>query len=68
MLTIGVALFATFSGFLANTFLSASRGKRTPPEAGGENAALRDVERLLEQQERTAAALRARIAELEPLR
>jgi voltage-gated potassium channel len=68
MLTIGVALFATFSGFLANTFLSASRGKRKAPETSGERAALRDVEKLLEDQERTAAALRARIAELEPSR
>jgi len=30
MLTVGVALFATFSGFLANTFLSARRAEPQP--------------------------------------
>jgi voltage-gated potassium channel len=68
MLTIGVALFATFSGFLANTFLSASRKRRAPaPETQVENTTLREVERLLEEQERTTAALRVRISELDAL-
>ena len=64
MLTVGVALFATFSGFLANTFLSA---RRDQPETGDETdigEALREVERLLTEQQRAIEALRARVAEL----
>jgi len=46
MLTVGVALFATFSGFLANTFLSAKREPSEPaPTEGDLHAALREVER-----------------------
>lgn len=66
MLTVGVALFATFSGFLANTFLSM---KRTAPVRGSTEgdleAALQDVERLLTEQQQATSALRRRIAELE---
>jgi voltage-gated potassium channel len=66
MLTVGVALFATFSGFLANTFLSAKRTAVSEPEAAGDPAeALQEVERLLDEQERVTATLRTRIAELE---
>lgn len=66
MLTVGVALFATFSGFLANTFLSAKRGAASEPEAAGDPAGvLEEVERLLDEQERVTATLRTRIAELE---
>lgn len=65
MLTVGVALFATFSGFLANTFLSA---QGTPPRTADETdvqTLLSDVERLLGEQQRATEALRARLAELD---
>jgi len=66
MLTVGVALFATFSGFLANTFLSAKRGGTSETTPAGEvGDALEEVERLLDEQERTTATLRTRTAELE---
>jgi voltage-gated potassium channel Kch len=66
MLTVGVALFATFSGFLANTFLSAKRTDTSEPETAGDlGEALQEVERLLDEQERATATLRTRIAELE---
>ena len=67
MLTVGVALFATFSGFLANTFLSATRTNTSEPtEAAGDlGEALQEIEKLLGEQERTTATLRTRIAELE---
>ena len=66
MLTVGVALFATFSGFLANTFLSAKKEPSEPAPADEDlHAALREVERLLAEQQRATAALRARLAELE---
>lgn len=66
MLTVGVALFATFSGFLANLFLSAKRAEPDElPLPGDLAAALREVERLHEQQETALAALRARVTELE---
>jgi voltage-gated potassium channel len=66
MLTVGVALFATFSGFLAQAFLSARRSAPETAEGSGLEAALHDVERLLEEQQRATETLRARLAELEP--
>jgi voltage-gated potassium channel len=65
MLTVGVALFATFSGFLANTFLSAKRDAPAAPAETDVQAALRDVERLLGEQQRATETLRARLAQLE---
>lgn len=60
MLTVGVGLFATFSAFLASTFLSPKR--RTPPDVPPDMAELRA---LLDQQEETTARLRAKLEELE---
>jgi voltage-gated potassium channel len=76
MLTVGVALFATFSGFLANTFLSrkADTSKAdTPPappdaETRDTDAALREVERLLAEQQQATDVLRARVLELQKSR
>ncbi len=65
MLTVGVALFATFSGFLANKFLSTNQGSPEPAADGDVQAALRDVEQLLEEQRRATETLRARLVELE---
>ena len=63
MLTVGVALFATFSGFLANAFLSLKRESPMPEADGDARAALADVERLLAEQQRAIEALRAHVAE-----
>jgi voltage-gated potassium channel len=60
MLTVGVALFATFSGFLANAFLSPRKPKTA--EGSPEIAELRD---LLDRQEQTTAQLRAKLELLE---
>jgi voltage-gated potassium channel len=66
MLTVGVALFATFSGFLANAFLSAKQAapEREPSDAEL-GAMLRQVERLNAEQQVALDRLRARVAELE---
>ena len=69
MLTVGVALFATFSGFLANAFLSSKSGSSAERETtteGDLRAALDEIERLQAQQQQALAALRARGSELEP--
>jgi voltage-gated potassium channel Kch len=60
MLTVGVALFATFSGFLANLFLSpqTAKKKETPPDVG-------ELRALLDQQDETTRRLRAKLAQLE---
>jgi voltage-gated potassium channel len=68
MLTVGVALFATFSGFLANTFLSRKADTRPGPSDAGTrdmDAALREVQRLLAEQQRAMEVLRARMVELQ---
>jgi len=60
MLTVGVGLFATFSGFLANAFLSprASRRGKSTPEVS-------ELRALLDQQEETTRLLRAKLEQLE---
>lgn len=66
MLTVGVALFATFSGFLANLFLSAK--KRTPVPAVPESdlqATLQQVEQLHVEQQAALDRLRIQIAALD---
>jgi hypothetical protein len=60
MLTVGVALFATFSGFLASTFLSPRKAR--PSETTPKLAELRE---LLDRQEETTAQLRAKLDLLE---
>jgi voltage-gated potassium channel len=63
MLTVGVALFATFSGFLANTFLS----PRTPA-AAQTTPDFDELRSLLQQQEETTAQLRAKLEQFELVR
>ena len=65
MLTVGVALFATFSGFLANLFLSASKEAPKHDAVGSASAvqaALQQVERLQLEQQAALDQLRAQIA------
>jgi hypothetical protein len=65
MLTVGVALFATFSGFLAQAFLSNNADRPTALADGSAQAALEEVERLLSEQQVATETLRARLLELE---
>jgi len=63
MLTVGVALFATFSGFLASTFLSPPKPK--PKKTTSE---LAELHALLDRQEETTRELRAKLERLERVR
>ena len=65
MLTVGVALFATASGFIANAFLSRKAEAPAAPTDGSVQAALREVERLLAEQQRATDALRAQLLQLD---
>jgi voltage-gated potassium channel Kch len=65
MLTVGVALFATFSGFVANAFLSAKKPKPESSEGGELGGMVREVERLNVEQQAALDRLRGRVAELE---
>ncbi len=67
VLVVGVALFGTFTGFLANSFLSSPKGDTDAPDAdpGSTAAMLGDVRRELAEQEDRSAALRRRLEELE---
>jgi voltage-gated potassium channel len=64
MLTVGVALFATASGFIANAFLSRKAVPAAPAD-GSVQAALREVERLLADQQKATEALRAQLLQLD---
>jgi Ion transport protein len=63
MLTIGVALFATFSGFLANVFLSKRKGDPEPRSEA--KLGRHDLERMLEEQRALTQALQSHLAALD---
>lgn len=67
LMTSGVALFGVFTSFLANTFLSPREKPQdeSPPPADGTAARLLELRQLLEAQEKTTAALRSQLSELE---
>jgi voltage-gated potassium channel Kch len=65
MLTVGVALFATFSGYLANKFLSAKAPEAEPAVDGDTRAAVDELLRLLAEQRRVTEQLQAQLAELD---
>jgi voltage-gated potassium channel len=66
VMTAGVGLFGTLSGFLANTFLTPSKSK--PPEAPGADdpkAHISQLRQMLETQEVALTEMRALLAEME---
>jgi voltage-gated potassium channel len=69
IMLIGVGIFGTFTGYLANLFLSPVKKKpesqQMQPEPGNEHARLEEFKQLLDEQEKTNAALRERLKELE---
>lgn len=68
LMTAGVALFGVFTSFLANTFLSPRKKPAEVAEAapaGGASARLYELRQLLEEQEKTTAAIRERLEEME---
>jgi voltage-gated potassium channel len=66
VLVLGVGLFGTFTGFLANAFLSRPKSEPGVEQAAGSpRAAVAEVRRELEAQEGRSAVLRARLEELE---
>jgi voltage-gated potassium channel len=60
LMIVGVGLFGTFTAFVANVFLAPRRPKTDDPESD-----LADLRRLLSDNERVAAELRARVDRLE---
>ncbi len=69
MMIVGIGLFGTFTGFLANSFLSPSTPATPVPDtAGGDTdvqARIAEIRGLLEAQERTNAELREQLVLLE---
>ena len=67
VLVVGVGLFGTFTGFLANSFLARPRPRVEKAAAGTDQtrSLVADLRRELEQQEERSAALRARLEEFE---
>jgi voltage-gated potassium channel len=71
VMTAGVGLFGTLSGFLANTFLSPARKRKeeTPP-AGTEStvaARIAEMQRLMDAQEQAMSELKAKLEEISRL-
>ena len=67
LMVIGVGLFSTFAGFLANLFLAPRKARAAAAEASVRPMSAEDLERLrtlVAEQERVTADLHARLAEL----
>jgi voltage-gated potassium channel Kch len=71
VMTAGVGLFGTLSGFLANTFLTPAKKKEEPVEASVDannpKAQLAELKRMIMAQEQAAADLRAKLEEIDKL-
>ncbi len=71
VMTAGVGLFGTLSGFLANTFLSPPKKKEEPvaasADANNPKAQLAELKRMFEAQEQAAVDLRAKLDEIDKL-
>jgi voltage-gated potassium channel Kch len=70
VMTAGVGLFGTLSGFLANTFLSPRKKKEEPAAGAAANdpkARLAEIKRMLEAQEQATADLKAKLDEIDNL-
>lgn len=69
VMTAGVGLFGTLSGYLAQTFLSPAKQKEEEPqtETSDPKQRLAEIQRLLEAQEQTTAELRGKLEEVKNL-
>lgn len=70
VMTAGVGLFGTLSGYLANTFLTPPKPKEEKPtdeQPADPKARLAELQRMLDAQEQSAAAIKAKISELAEL-
>ncbi len=69
VMTAGVGLFGTLSGFLANTFLSPSKKPVEEPaaDANDPKARIAEIKRMLEEQERVTADLKAKLDQIDEL-
>lgn len=70
VMTAGVGLFGTLSGFLANKLLTPPSKKQPPVETTGPDdpkARLAELKRMIEAQEQATASLRAKLDELDKL-
>ena len=71
VMTAGVGLFGTLSGFLANSFLTPPKPKeeeaQPAPDAATPKAKLAELKRMIEAQEQTTAALKAQLEEIDKL-
>jgi len=71
VMTAGVGLFGTLSGFLANKFLTPPAKQEAPAEtaidANDPKARLAELTRMVEAQEQAAADLKAKLAEISEL-
>ena len=68
LMTIGVGVFSTFAGFLANSFLAPRRARKEAAQPQGRavtDADLEELRSLVGDQERVTSELRSRLAELD---
>lgn len=70
VMTAGVGLFGTLSGFLANLFLSPSKPEEAPEtasDASDPKAKIAELKQLIEAQEKATADLKAKVEEFDSL-
>ena len=64
IMIVGIGLFGTFTGFVANAFLAPGKAK-TDPTTTGREGRIAEIRALLEKQEQTSAELRTQLEALE---
>ena len=70
MMVLGIGLFGTFTGFVANAFLAPPKQQEPSAVAGsagesGMRGRIEEIRSLLDAQDRTTAELRTQLASLE---
>lgn len=67
MMIVGVGIFSTFAGFIANSFLAPRKKKETVAEPSDPKFKLAEMRKMLEEQEKTTADLKSRLDEMDEM-
>ncbi len=67
MMIVGVGIFSTFAGFIANSFLAPRKKKEAVAKPSDPKFKLEEMRRMLEEQEKTTAELKSRIDEMDEM-
>ncbi len=67
MMIVGVGIFSTFAGFIANSFLAPRKRKEVVAKPNDPKFKLEEMRKMLEEQEKTTTELKSRLDEMDEL-